>query len=374
MWAITAIASASIGWGSLAITSAAALESVEPLTLLAIETSLAAAVLALLCAAWGRPFARPTRGVVLLALLEPTAAFATFNLGLRMTTSSHAGVLLGLESVFAVVLIAITTHTRPTFSTVAGICLGAMGVIVLTGLPADGGPMLTGSGDGLVLADSFIAAVYLVVASHLAPGSDPVGLTATQFLLATPMTMGAAALVVATGVERLPQSVTSHAATGIAVTSLGGVASSFLLYTWGLQRVPATTAAALVPITPLAGVAFAALVGHEPLTGNVLGSVALICLGLTVVARPGPKGAHRAERAMTGFTITSGTSADLPARNAPNNSDRADGDKAISGSPSVRLGRCTPKIPPTAPGVTQPSRWTSNPTATGDPSPPQRAR
>ena len=243
---------------------------------------------------------------------------------------------------------------------------------MLTGLPADGGPMLTGSGDGLVLADSFIAAVYLVVASHLAPGSDPVGLTATQFPRhADDHGCGSTCGGDGSGTPSAERHVArryGHCGDQPGRSRVVLLAVHLGTTTSACQRQRHSSP------SPLAGVAFAALVGHEPLTGNVLGSVALICLGLTVVARPGPKGAHRAERAMTGFTITSGTSADLPARNAPNNSDRADGDKAISGSPSVRLGRCTPKIPPTAPGVTQPSRWTSNPTATGDPSPPQRAR
>jgi len=281
---------ASVGWGSLSITTSIALRGFGPWSLLTVETGCAALVLRVACRMISVTPARPTARLAVIVALEPVSAFVLFNLALRTTTSGHAGLLLGSEAIIAVGLGMIVGRERPTMMSLAGVGLGALGVALLTWQRGPGGAPIA-IGDVLVLMDAAIAATYLLLVSKWLQDTVPLAVASAQFTYGFFAVAPMAVLAWAAGWDAIPSAPGLGPTAAAIATGLFGIAAPFAVYTWALRRVSITAAASAIPLTPLSALVMSVAVLGETSTTRTFVGAALILAGL--LGQRGPTNAPR---------------------------------------------------------------------------------
>ena len=176
---LVALGGAMACWGSTVVTIKIAARGLTTLAITAIEVSTALVVLGFAVLVRRSRPPRPTWGVVCAGVLEPGLAYVLINAGLARTSGTHAGLLIGLESVFVILFAVLVRRVRLNVRTLVAVGLVVAGAALLTS-GADGSADLTG--DALVLAGVLAAAVYVLVVQRLALSFDPLVLTFYQFV------------------------------------------------------------------------------------------------------------------------------------------------------------------------------------------------
>ncbi|MFE0044509.1 DMT family transporter [Streptomyces albireticuli] len=299
-----ALVSAALFWGGSATFTKSALDAMPPLTLLVIQLASATAVLwaVLLIRGPRRPPGR--KWVVrlgLLGLLEPALAYAFFTFGLTRTTASNASLLTGLESFFAIGMACLFLREKLTGRACAALVLALAGVATLEGLGSGFAPH---PGDGLVLAGVVCAASYVMLAARTAEHVDALTMTAYQFSSGLLFTLPFAVTRWASGAESLPTDASAGAWAAAALSGVVGYAASFLLYNYAIKAVRATTAAMVLNLIPVFGVACAVVLLGERLTGAALAGAVLIVGAVVVFSTTEgdatPEEAEEAEEPLSG--------------------------------------------------------------------------
>jgi O-acetylserine/cysteine efflux transporter len=279
-----ALMAAAAGWGSLSVTTTIALRGFGPMGLLVGELTVAVLVLVSALRLTGQRLPRLSPAIVVLGLLEPGIAFLTFNLGVQRTSSSHAGLLLGLETVFVVLLGAVVLRERPSATALSGMLLAVIGVALLSLHPGSGATVL---GDALVLLDVLAAAASVILAARIVRDVPPLGLTAAQFTVGLVAVLPVAIHSWVTGAEPLPTQTGVGPAVAVLLTGSLGTAGAFMIYNWSLSRVSATAAGTAMTATPLFALALSALVLGETVTAGTALAVVLVLAGLTLFVMSG---------------------------------------------------------------------------------------
>jgi drug/metabolite transporter (DMT)-like permease len=203
--------------------------------------------------AWGSLRALPLEGVVagvgVGALLAAAYGFQTA--GLELTTVASTGFITGLYVVFTPFIALALFRTPVPGALWAGVALAVVGLILLNGAPG-GSP----TGNLLVLAAAFAAALQIVALERFAPRYDPRALTFLQMGTSLVVFL---AIAVALGQLEVPRGATVWGA--LLVTGLFAGALGFLVATWVQARTTAARAALLftleAPFAAIAGVLLA---------------------------------------------------------------------------------------------------------------------
>ena len=203
--------------------------------------------------AWKPLQAMPREGIVagvgVGALLAAAYGFQTA--GLELTTVSSTGFITGLYVVFTPLIALALFGTRVPRALWAGVLLAVLGLLLLNGAP--GG---SATGNALVLASAFAAALQIAALERFAPRYDPRALT---FLQMATSFVGFLVIAVALGQIEIPYGWTVWAA--LLVTGLFAGALGFLVATWVQARTTAARAALVftleAPFAALAGVLLA---------------------------------------------------------------------------------------------------------------------
>lgn len=157
------------------------------------------------------------------------------------------------------------------------ICISGAVLLVLSGTAADA------SVNGIVLAvlAGSAYAAYSVITGRIGHCAPPVVTAAATFSVAALLLVPALFLLPVAWLAA-PGVMAKLAFLGIVVTGL-----SYVLYTWGLQHVAASTGVTLALAEPLTAWLLATfLIGEESSPAKILGA-ALLLLGLAVVTRTG---------------------------------------------------------------------------------------
>ncbi|MFI6325939.1 DMT family transporter [Nonomuraea sp. NPDC050556] len=268
---------ASAGWAMGTVLAKFALSGFGPVTTLVIE--LAAANVVVWAVALRRGYRRPNGfgRLALLGLLEPAVAYAARTVGLGMTSASNASLLSGTESVFGVLLAAVFLREGITRRGVAGLVVAVTGVVALGGGPSLGA---FGPGDALVLLEALTAAVYSVLAARMVAAEDPDTVTAHQFGFGLAFTLPAAVVQWSTGAETLD--VPAQYWVAAIVSGAVGFGASFLLYNRAIVHVSVSSAAMILNLIPIFGVAAAVAFLGESLTVPLLVGAALVLGGIAL--------------------------------------------------------------------------------------------
>lgn len=288
-------------WGGGNVAVKYAVGGIPAMTLLMIELLAATAVLwgVLLIRRWRDPSrvlrcrAATIRRVALLALFEPALTYAGDNLGLTHASAADASLLAGTESIFVVILAVLVLKVKIGRVAVVAVLLAAVGVAALAGsVPS----LAAGWGDLLVLAGSLSAAIYVTLASKVAPDMDALTMTGYQFLAGTILSTPFAVVQWSIDGQVLPHAATAGQWLAGLGAGVGGLALSFLLYNHAISRVNVATAGMILNLIPIFGLVGAVVALGESLDRwEVIGAV-LILAGLAAftlterTAEPDEKG------------------------------------------------------------------------------------
>lgn len=189
----------------------------------------------------------------------PLQFMIQFN-GLKLTTVSHAALMVGAMPVILAVGATLFAHERLDMTGWLALLTSTAGVALIV-LSGRRGVIGSGNlwGDLLVLISLVIALAWVLLNQHLmACGHSPVAVTAWNFLTGTPML----AIWVVLSDGPLPyRGISVQVWLAVAASGLLSTAASTLLWNWGIHRVPASRAGVFLNI--------------EPALGSVLGVVLL---------------------------------------------------------------------------------------------------
>jgi drug/metabolite transporter (DMT)-like permease len=262
-----AVVVAAVLFGSTFLVVKDAVEQVDPYVFLAVRFAIGAAVLAPLA------HRRPATPGAWRAGLACGAALATGyvfqTVGLQRTTASVSAFITYLLIVIVPLLSAVVLRRRPSASAIAGVTLGTVGLVLLTG-----GVDHFRSGELLTLGCAVAFAAHVLLLSELAPRHDVLRLNATQLAV---VSAACVAPGLAFGSFRLPLAALVAAAfTGIAASAV-----ALGLQVWAQTRLSAVRVSLLLLIEPVSAALLGVATGeHLGLAG--IAGCGVILLGIAV--------------------------------------------------------------------------------------------
>ncbi|GHO59371.1 DMT family transporter [Ktedonobacter robiniae] len=273
-------------WGSAFIATKVGVSYSPPLTFLAIRFLVAALLMALLAWAWRVPWPRGWAAWGRLSLfgLLNCALYLGCNYEALRSLSAGMGSIIAATNPLLLTLVApFVLRERLTWWRVLGLLLGFGGVLFVMGARLNGNGQLDTVGGMLI---SFIGVIGLVAATLFYKRYPP---REHAFVVNT-VQLGAAglALLIPALLFEHPEQFTLNAPLIesflylVLVISIG----ASLLWFWLLQRGEASVVSAYYFLTPIAGLALAALLLGEPFTlRDALGLVA-VAAGIALINRP----------------------------------------------------------------------------------------
>ena len=276
--------------------SAYALKQLEPADLFVAETVVGA--LAVWIAVGRTGLRRPARlrPHLALGLVEPGLAYLFFDLGLRRTSATSAGLLGSTDTLLAVTLGVTVLGERLRPLAVGALLAGTAGTIAVSA--SGGGGRGTLVGNGLVLPGALTAGSYYLIARRLPTDDDTLTGTGYQLLASATIAVAYAAVAWPTTGSGFTSASAPHLAVA-ALTGVVGVAVPYFLLNRALPDVPTSTAALTQNLIPVFAVVSAvAFLGEGFMIVTFLGGSlivsSLVVIGRTQVARSEARCTRRA--------------------------------------------------------------------------------
>jgi drug/metabolite transporter (DMT)-like permease len=269
-------------WGSSYLFIKIGVETITPLTLVALRLAIGALVLgAVFLVAGGRlpRRARTWFHLTVMAVLNIVVPFSLITWAELNVASSRAAVLTATTPLFAVVIAALVLRSeRITSQRVIGLLTGFAGVVVLVGPAA----FASGSSAVAVAAVLGAAASYAaatVYARRTLTGLPPMVPALLQVAIALVIS-GSLALLVE-GSPTLPVDVS--ALVSLAWLGVLGSGVAYLIYFRLIRSWGATRTAAVTYLMPVVGIALGAVVANETIDARVLAGSALVVGGVALL-------------------------------------------------------------------------------------------
>jgi drug/metabolite transporter (DMT)-like permease len=281
-----ALISMTFAFGFSFVSTKFALRGFEPLLIALVRFALAGAIL---WAIWWLRAERERASRVELARLAAlgfvslTVYFTFENIGIAHTSASEAAILIAAIPIFVNILNAFTLKEHNSVLEWAGIVLSFAGVVLLIqfGNGSGGGTLF---GNLLVLAASFSAAVYNVMARRLLVSRSALIVTAFQNIFgALFMLPLAAAEMIIVGVRRP----TLPAVLGLGYLTLFCSLLAYLLLNYAFRFVEASKASVFVNLIPVIAVASAFVMLGERFTVGQAAAAVVVIVGVWLTNRGG---------------------------------------------------------------------------------------
>lgn len=271
-----------LAWGSAYATTRITLQSIPPVTAVAVRVLLAALLLWTLILWLGRPVPRDSetwRRLFVQSLLQSSIPFTMITWGQQFVDSGLAGVLNSTSPVFVTLItLAWTRHERIGPGRLAGLALGVGGVLLIVGVEAFGG-----IGRGLA---GQIAIVLATVAFACAAiwgrgfAHVPVEVTAAGTLLLAGLTLLPFALWLEAPWTLAP---TPASVAALAVHAVFGGALGFLLYFRLVRTIGSLGVASVGYLKAGVSVLIGVVALGEPLTWSLLIGLACVVAGVAAI-------------------------------------------------------------------------------------------
>lgn len=280
-------------WGSTFAVSREVLDHWSPLAYLALRLPIAALLFAAL-------FPRQ----ILRARLDAWRAGATLGIlmglgfigqtvGLLWTTPAKSAFISGLTTPLVPVVVYALWRARPSRENLTGIVLASIGGALI--LAPAGASAAVNTGDLITLGTTILFATHITLLSLYARRFDVRQLSALQITVAAVLMLfvwlslrawGALAGGLPAGLAREAEPLVWNATTITQLVYMSTVATvaTFLLWTWGQARMPATHAAVIFSLEPIFATLFAVLLrGSAEWSGgrSTLGAI-LVVAGVIV--------------------------------------------------------------------------------------------
>jgi drug/metabolite transporter (DMT)-like permease len=275
-------------FGLFPVASKKVLPFLDPFSILAIRVGGAAfclLVLHLLLVRNPVPIRKEWRLVGVLALLGVVVNMGMFMVGLQYTTSTEAVLVITTIPVFTYAIAVVLGREPMGPRRALGIVLAIVGIAYLTleGAQLDGAHVL---GDLLILGNALSYAAFLVFAKPLIERHDPLSLTTWVFLIGAVVFIPIGLLGGLRGdLAALP----TEGMWWMGFIILGPSVTTYVLNTFALRHVPASTVAFFTYIQPIFTAVAAWLLLGDPLNPRLLPAALLVFAGVWLVARRKPK-------------------------------------------------------------------------------------
>ncbi|MDT5268453.1 MAG: hypothetical protein QOH49_639 [Acidobacteriota bacterium] len=282
-------------WGSTFAVARGVLDSWPPLTYLAVRMPLAALVFAALFPRqlFGASRAAWRAGGALGALIG--LGFIGQTVGLLYTTPAKSAFITGITTPLVPVVAYALWRTRPSRENLFGIVLASIGGALIL---APAGVAGFNAGDLVTLSTTLLFAGHINLMSTYARRIDVRQLSALQITVAAGVVLvawlavraaawvwGVGALPLGLAREAVPLVWSVAVAWQVVYLTLVATVATFLLWTWGQARMPATHAAVIFSLEPVFATAFAVLLrGSAEWTGARATLGALLVLAGVVVS------------------------------------------------------------------------------------------
>jgi drug/metabolite transporter (DMT)-like permease len=272
--ALIALTAAGLLWGTSVPLSKAALGGFGPAWLTVVRFAVAAVVLLAVLRPRMRGNVRPA--LVLWGALGYGGCILVQNIGLGMTSVTHAALLIGAVPVIVAALAVVFDGARVSLIAWAGFVLSLAGIAVVAGA---GGGDASLAGDGLVLLSVLVGSAFTILQARLLAGQDVIAASAAQFLASAVVILPIAVLT-----EGLPtvhgfdgagwSGSTLLAAAGLATI---GTVFPYTLFAFGQTGVAPQIAGAFLNLETLVAALLGATLFGEPTSiGQGIGALALL--------------------------------------------------------------------------------------------------
>lgn len=221
----------------------------------------------------------------LMGLVGGAAAVVLQYLGTARSTASNVSVLVGTETMFAVLLAAIFLGERVGGRMVAGMAAAIAGVLLVSVDPATLDLLSSryGLGNALMLASIFCYAVYTILGKVLGARWGPMALTVVPFVLASAVTVPYYALTEPAAMVR-GLMLTWQEGLGVLLIVGVGTALCYVCWNWLLRWMSASRLSYSLYLQPVAGALFSAWMLGEALTPTFMAGAGLILVAMALGA------------------------------------------------------------------------------------------
>ncbi len=239
-----------------------------------------------------------------LVLIQPVLYFVCETFGIRMTSSSEAGIIIALLPIVSVLLSALFLRERQTRGRVAFILLSIVGAVLIVGLSGTR-PSFNVLGTVLLFGAVLSAAVFNLLSRHLSETFSAVEMTYAMMATGTLVFGGAAAYGTSTG-GGFPE-LLGYLADPLILAALGylGLLSSvvaFILLHRAVEGLGAARTASFANLATVVSIAAGTLVLHESLAWYHFVGSALILVGVWGANRGGES--RKASRQSPSFSVS----------------------------------------------------------------------
>jgi drug/metabolite transporter (DMT)-like permease len=274
----------SLFWGGNPVAIKLGLEDAPPLRLAWMRFVLGGVVIALWAWLTGRLAGVRVRRAEIRPLLIVTLLFVaqigSMNIGTALTSAAHSAIVLNLYAVHTVVLSHfLIPGDRLTSRRLLGVVVAYAGIVVLFARQAAPGPSSL-LGDGIMFVSGVLLAERTVYLARVVRQLDPVKLLLAQ------ATLGSAIFIVASAITEFAPTVWTFRLT-LALVYQGALIAgfNFVANLWLLGRYRPSALAGFFLTQPIFGVAIAALVAGDRLTGDLLLACVAVAVGIGLTAR-----------------------------------------------------------------------------------------
>lgn len=262
-----------VAWGFSYLFTITALQSLAAFNVIALRYTIACIVTALV---FGRLFLRIGRKEIaygcLLGMLLSTSS-SCLAVGLKSTSISNAGFIIGSMVLFVAILDVVITRKKPQPGLIVGIVLALAGIGILTLR----GQLSINPGDLYCLGSTLALTVHVMVAQRAAHCADPVGASIAQFAVAGALAWAASLM---TGpVILLPEGAVLWAVLGLGIV---GTAAAFVCQVAGQKFISPTRTAFIFTLEPVFATLFAWLFLQEQVTWHVYAGGGLLLSGVYI--------------------------------------------------------------------------------------------
>lgn len=285
--AIAAMVLSAACWGLATVMSKGALSAFSPPLLVSLQLATSVAFLWGAVAVIGQSVTlnRSTGLAALSGVFEPGLAYAFGTFGLFLTTAGNASLIATTEPLLIAVLVWLFFREKIETGTALAMVAAMAGVAMVTGAHG-AGATTSPLGDALVVLGTLFAALYVVASSRLVTRIKPVALAALQQSVG--LVFVVAVLFVWSSPTEIRAELASADASMLLLALVSGIvqyALAFWFYLIGLQRLPASTAALFLALTPVFGIGGAAIFLGEQVTMLQAAGTLMVIAAVAFAAR-----------------------------------------------------------------------------------------
>ncbi len=272
-----------IFWGSSFIATKVALKELSPETIISLRLIIASVFLFITAIVYKKDFSInfKSHGVIFILALIAVFHLMIQVTGLKYTTASNTGWIIGTAPIFMVILAAIFFREKIGMLKISGIIIAMFGLLLLIGKGnITNVDLIKNKGDLLVLASAFTWGVYSMANKKISLSYSPLMTILYLFLMMAiiiiPFNLNAASV----------NSVVNLSLNGwISILFLGLFCSgiAYVIWAYSLRDLESAKVGAFLYFEPLVTVVTAWLLLSESITALMIFSGIIITLGVVLV-------------------------------------------------------------------------------------------